>query len=187
VKRILVAGAVSEEFTERLVDLARAIRVGDPADLGTEMGTLIDEQAATTVESRVSAAVDAGARLRFGGQRKAAQHWPTVLDRVPPDTPLVAEETFGPIAPVIDIADADDAVAMINAGRFGLQTGIFSRDIETLKRAAHELRVGTVIFNEGPQFSSPAVPFGGVKHSGLGREGARWAMAEMCVTKTVVL
>lgn len=187
VKRILVAGAVSGEFTERLVEHARAIRVGDPADPATEMGTLIDEAAATTVESRVSAAVDAGARLRFGGQRKAAQYWPTVLDRVPPDTAVVAEETFGPVAPVIDVADARDAVSMINTGRFGLQTGVFSRDVEVLRWAAHELRVGTVIFNEGPQFSSPAVPFGGVKHSGLGREGARWAMTEMCVTKTIVL
>lgn len=187
VKRILVASAVAAEFTERLVEQASAIRVGDPGDPRTGMGTLISEQAALTVEGRVGGAVSAGARLQLGGERVGAQYWPTVVDRVPPTCSLVTEETFGPVAPVIEIADADEAVAMINGGAFGLQAGVFSRDVDTLKRVAEDLRVGTVIFNEGPQFSSPAVPFGGTRHSGIGREGARWAMESMCATKTVVL
>ncbi len=187
VKRILVARPVAAQFTELLVERAGLIRVGDPADPATDMGTLISDAAARTVEDRVREAMDAGARLLLGGRRSGAQYWPTVLDRVPAESSLVAEETFGPVAPVLEVAGAEDAVAMVNAGPFGLQTGVFSRDHQTLMRMAEDLRVGTVVLNDGPQFSSPAIPFGGVKHSGLGREGARWAMEAMCVTKTVVL
>ena len=113
--------------------------------------------------------------------------WPTVVDHVPPDAPLVTNETFGPVAPVIRVRDFDEALRVTNATRFGLQTGIYTNDLSRAFRAARELDVGAVIFNGGPQFESPNIPFGGVKDSGLGREGTRYAILEMTTLKTIVI
>jgi acyl-CoA reductase-like NAD-dependent aldehyde dehydrogenase len=135
----------------------------------------------------VTDALDRGARLVCGNRRERAQYWPTVLDRVPPDCELVMEETFGPCAPVTRIRDLPEAIEIVNASRFGLQAGMFTRSLELAHRAADALKVGTVIINGGPQFDSPNLPFGGVKSSGIGREGLVYSVAEMTVVKTVVL
>jgi acyl-CoA reductase-like NAD-dependent aldehyde dehydrogenase len=117
------------------------------------------------------------------GHIEGAQYWPTVLDRVDRNAALVQEETFGPCAPVIRIRDFEDAIACANQTRFGLQTGVFTRDIGKILDAARRLRVGAVVANGGPQFESPNIPFGGVKKSGFGREGARYAIQEMTTIK----
>jgi acyl-CoA reductase-like NAD-dependent aldehyde dehydrogenase len=121
-----------------------------------------------------------------GGRRAGAQLWPTVLHRVPPGARLVQEETFGPCAPVIRVADLDEAIRCVNGTRYGLEAGVFTDSLSAARRAAAELAVGAVIVNGGPQFESPSIPFGGVKHSGIGREGARYAIEEMTTVKTVV-
>ncbi len=186
VKRILVQAQVADAFVERLAAAAAALRVGDPRDPGTDIGTLIDLDAADGVDERVRGAIADGAYLVCGGRREGAQYWPTVLDRTPRDTELVQAETFGPCAPVIRVRDLEDALKCVNDSPYGLQTGVFTSDLASAWRAAAELEVGAVIINGGPQFEAPNIPFGGVKSSGLGREGARYAIAEMTRLKTIV-
>lgn len=187
VKRIIAHQDVADEFARRLAVAAAALVVGDPADPGTDIGTLIDHAAADEVESRVADAVAAGARVLCGSRRAGAQFWPTVLDHVPRDADLVRSETFGPIAPVIRVRDFDDAVAVVNGTRYGLQAGIFTDSLDHARRAAELFDVGAVVVNGGPQFESPNIPFGGMKDSGIGREGARYAIEEMTKVKTLVI
>ena len=187
VKRVIVAEQVAEPFAERLTAAAAAKRAGDPHDPATDLGPLVDEAAARLVERRIADAVRAGAKQLLGGERRGALVVPTVLDHVPADAELVVEETFGPVAPVIRVRDADEAVAVANSTRYGLQAGVVTRDAEAFWRIAARLRVGAVNLDEGPQFDSPHIPFGGVKASGLGREGLRYAIAEMSVLKTITV
>ncbi|MEU7039539.1 aldehyde dehydrogenase family protein [Streptomyces varsoviensis] len=187
VKRVLAHEDVADAFADLLVAAAERLTVGDPWDAKTDIGTLIDEQAAERVESRVAEAVNRGARLRTGGYRHGAQFWPTVLDHVDRDAPLVREETFGPCAPIIRVSGMDEAMNYLNSGRYGLQTGVFTQRIGDAMKMARGLQAGAVVINGGPQFESPNIPFGGVKDSGHGREGVRYAMREMSRIKTLVL
>ncbi|HEV2639536.1 MAG TPA: aldehyde dehydrogenase family protein [Actinocrinis sp.] len=187
IKRILVQDSVADAFIPLLVAAARTKTFGDPHDPATDVGPLVDEAAAIEVAARVDAAVDAGAQLLLGGTRTGALVRPTVLDRVPADATLVTRETFGPVAPVIRVQDADEAVAVANSTPYGLQSGVLTRDTELFWRIAARLRVGAVNLGEGPQFDSPHIPFGGVKASGVGREGMRYAIGEMSVVKTITV
>lgn len=186
VKRILVHKSVEAAFVEGLKEETAKLKVGDPRLEETDIGTLINEEAAIRVEQRINDAVSKGSRLVFGGKRNKAQVTPTVLADVPRDSDIVTKETFGPCAPVIAIDDIEDAVNYVNSIEYGLQTGIFTKDLEKAFYAARNLKVGAVIINNGPQFASPAIPFGGVKKSGLGREGVRYAISEMTTVKTIV-
>ncbi|MBF9130150.1 aldehyde dehydrogenase family protein [Plantactinospora sp. S1510] len=187
VKRIIVWAEVADEFVERLVEASRTRRYGDPRRPETEVGPLIDEAAAELVQRRVESAVAAGARLCHGGDRNGALVAPTVLDRVPPGAELVREETFGPVAPVLRVGGLDEAVEVANGTAYGLQAGVVTNDSAAFWQLAARLRVGAINLLEGPQFDSPHIPFGGVKASGLGREGIRYAIREMSTTKTVTV
>jgi acyl-CoA reductase-like NAD-dependent aldehyde dehydrogenase len=187
VKRLLVHESVADTFAAMLAKEAGKLKVGDPWDPATDMGTLISEAAAVEVEDRVAAAVATGAKVLAGHRRQSAQYWPTVIDHVDHATALVQSETFGPCAPVVRITNFDHAMESANATAFGLQTGIFTRDIGRAMTAIRTLRTGAVIVNGGPQFEAPNIPFGGVKKSGLGREGVKYAIQEMTIVKTVVL
>lgn len=186
VKRFLVQAEVADEFADLLVAEAKALTFGDPYSDRNDIGCLIDEAAAREVEDRVRAAADAGASLLYGPPRKGAVLGPQVLDFVPKDAVLVREETFGPCAPIVRVRDLDEALDWINSGEYGLQTGVFTGSIHSALRAARELKSGAVIINDGPQFESPFIPFGGVKKSGLGREGVAYAIEEMTTVKTIV-
>jgi putative phosphonoacetaldehyde dehydrogenase len=186
VKRLLVQEGVADRFAELLVAEARKLRYGDPRSARTDIGCLIDEVAARRVEDRITEATASGARLLYGPPRQGAVLGPQVLDFVPKDCALVQDETFGPCAPIVRIKDLDEAIAWINSGEYGLQTGIFTSSISQALRAARQLKSGAVIINDGPQFESPFIPFGGVKKSGFGREGARFAIEEMTTVKTIV-
>lgn len=186
IKRMLVHKDVAAEFTEKLCTASAKIKCGDPMDPGTDMGVLINEESAVLVEKRIRDAVSKGAEVVYGGKREGAGIMPTVLVGVPRDADLVRKETFGPCAPIIVVDDMDDAVEYTNATEYGLQTGIFTRDIDMAMLAARKLKVGAVIINNGPQFESPNIPFGGVKKSGLGREGIKYAIQEMTTVKTIV-
>jgi len=186
VKRVIVVDSVADAFVDRVVTGTLALRTGDPMDAESDVGCLISEEAATAVEQRVTEAVRSGAKLACGGQRKGSQYWPTVLDRVDPKCALVQEETFGPCAPVIRVKDFDEAIRVANDTAFGLQTGVFTASLERAFSAIRRIKTGTVVVNNGPQFESPKIPFGGVKASGLGREGVRYAIQEMTVLKTAV-
>ena len=172
VKRIIAVGATAEPLAERIEALASSLVVGDPFSEETDVGTLIDEDAAALVERRVRTATEEGARLRWGGGRSAAQLVPPVLDRVPPGTELVREETFGPAIPIMSVSNLDEAIAVANGTSYGLSAGVISNDLTSINRCIKELRCGTVNVNEVPGYRTELTPFGGVKDSGLGvKEG----------------
>ncbi|MGH3777422.1 MAG: aldehyde dehydrogenase family protein [Pseudonocardiaceae bacterium] len=187
VKRIIAVGDVAEALVPRLVETARGRRAGDPQDPATDLGPLITVDAAALVERRIADAVAAGAKLLHGGERTGALLTPAVLDHVPPDAELVMEETFGPVAPVIRVDRVDEALQVANGTRYGLQAGVVTGDLAAFWRLAAGLRVGAVNLGAGPQFDSPHIPFGGVKASGIGREGIRYAIREMSVIKTITI
>lgn len=187
VKRFLVQDGVADRFAALLIDEAKKLKFGDPYSAQNDIGCLIDEAAARTVEERINESTADGAKLLYGPPRSGAVLGPQVLDFVSKDSVLVREETFGPCAPIVRIKNLDEAISWINSGAYGLQTGVFTSDIHQAFKAARKLKSGAVIINDGPQFESPFIPFGGVKKSGLGREGARFAIEEMTTVKTIVL
>jgi aldehyde dehydrogenase (NAD+) len=172
VKRIIVDDAVAEALVDRIESRVAALRVGDPFDETTDVGTLIDQDAAELVEHRTRDAVRAGAERRRGGGRSGAQLAPPLIDHVRPELELVREETFGPALPVIRVGDLDEALAVANGTAYGLSAGVVSNDLSAITRCIQELRCGTVNVNEAPGYRSELTPFGGVKASGLGvKEG----------------
>lgn len=186
VKRLYLHEDIVSAFTERLVAAVAAVRAGDPSSEGTDMGPVIDSEAAALVARRIDATVRDGARLLAGGNRQGTLVAPTVIADVAPDAPVVADETFGPVIAIRTFADAPSAIAEVNAGRFGLQAGVFTNDHSMVRLFSRELAVGGVMVNEGPDFRAEHVPFGGIKSSGLGREGVRIAIREMSETRVVI-
>lgn len=186
VKRLYLHRDIEAVFTERLLAAVAAVRTGDPADDDTDMGPVIDEDAALLVERRLRATVAGGARLLAGGQREGTLVQPTVVAAVAPDAPVIADETFGPVIAIRTFERPEEAIAEINAGAFGLQAGVFSNDHALIRQFARDLAVGGVMVNEGPDFRAEHVPFGGIKSSGLGREGVRIALREMSETRVVI-
>jgi phosphonoacetaldehyde dehydrogenase len=188
VKRILVQESILDEFTKRFVERAKTYKWGDPEDPETVVGTVIDEPAAIVLEERVKQAVADGAEVLLGGNRHGALMEPTVIANVPRDTPMVVEESFGPLAPIISIKDVDDAIEYYNSGNFGLSSGVVTNDMSAALKAAKHLRTGTTNINEVPGFRIESSPFGGVKDSGLGiKEGVIEAIKYMTNTKTFSL
>jgi acyl-CoA reductase-like NAD-dependent aldehyde dehydrogenase len=188
IKRIITVGtATADALVPRIAEAAAGLRAGDPLELETDLGPLVSEEAALVVEKRITDARARGATLVCGGTRDKALVAPTVLDRVPADAELEVEETFGPGAPVIRVVDAQEAIEVANSTEYGLQAGVLTRDVDSFWQVAAALRVGAVNLDEGPQFDSPHIPFGGVKSSGVGREGIRYAIREMTTVKTITI
>jgi aldehyde dehydrogenase (NAD+) len=188
VKRIIAVESVADELAERVTEGAAALRVGDPLDPATDVGTVISERAAIEIEARVADAVAAGASLRFGGTRTGAQLVPAVLDRVPADAELVARETFGPVAPIIRVPDLDAAIRVANSTPYALSSGVCTFDWRAISRCIRELRAGTVNVREVPGWRTELTPFGGIGDSGLGvKEGVREAVRSMTFTKLYTL
>jgi acyl-CoA reductase-like NAD-dependent aldehyde dehydrogenase len=187
VQRVLVDKAVADTFVPKLLDAVSALRTGDPHDPEVEVGPLVDEAAAERVEEWVNEAVSAGAQLLTGGKRDGASVAPTVLADVPHDAKVWAEEVFGPVL-VVSVTDGiDDAFAQVNDSQYGLQAGVFTRDVQVAFRARAELEVGGVIVGDVPSFRADAMPYGGVKGSGFGREGVRSAMNDLTEERIMVL
>ena len=181
---MIVEEPVADALAAAVATLAARLRVGDPLDERTDVGTLIDEPAAELVERRVAAAVADGAVLLSGGERRGAQLVPPVLDRVDARHELVREETFGPAIPLLRVRDLDEAIAVANGTAYGLSAGVVSNDLAAVTRCIRELRCGTVNVDEVPGFRTEATPFGGVKASGLGvKEGVVEAMRGMTNVK----
>jgi aldehyde dehydrogenase (NAD+) len=188
VKRIIAVDAVADELVERIAAGAAALRVGDPMDDETDVGTVIDAPAACRIEGRVRAAVAAGARLLCGGERDGAILTPAVLDHVRPEMELVAHETFGPVAPVIRVGGLDEAIAVANHTPYALSSGVCTFDWRAISRCIRELRAGTINIREVPGWRTELTPFGGIGDSGLGvKEGVREAMRAMTFTKLYTL
>jgi lactaldehyde dehydrogenase len=187
VKRIFVASSIYEEFGDLLTAKAKALKVGDQLKEDTDVGPLINEDAAKGVEAVVNDAIQAGATLRAGGHRRGAFMEPTVLTNVPVEVELFKEETFGPVAPLVRFDSVDDAVRMANDSPYGLQSAVFTQDINKALDIAYRLEAGGVIVNWSSALRVETLPFGGVKLSGHGREGVHDTLAEMTDQKTIVV
>ena len=189
-KRLLVQEKVADRFSQALSDRARSLRVGSALDESTEVGPVIDEAALGRLESMVHEATSVGAQVLTGGGRadgfgSGFFFPPTVLDAVPEEARMVREEPFGPIAPVLRFTSVDEAVRIANATPYGLQASVYTRDLARAFSIARRIRAGGVHLNDPTNIRWDALPFGGVKESGLGREGLRSAMIEMTEVKLI--
>jgi glyceraldehyde-3-phosphate dehydrogenase (NADP+) len=187
VQRILVQESVYRPFLDAFVARVAALRVGDPLDPATEVGPMITEDAAARAESWIAAAARDGATVLTGGTRKGTLLQPAVLVGTRGDQAVNCEEVFAPVTTVTAYRDFDAALARVNDSAFGLQAGVFTRDIAKLMRAWDRLDVGGVMGNEIPGFRVDRMPYGGAKTSGLGREGVRYAIDEMTELRLLTL
>ena len=188
VKRILVVDNVADEFASLVTEKAKKLKAGDPTDPDTDIGTVINEEAAKLFQQRVVDAVDAGAILLHGNDRQGAVFPPTVVDYVPWDSELVMEETFGPAIPIVRIKNIDEAIKVANGTAFGLSSGVCTNRLDYITRFIAELNHGTVNIWEVPGYRIEMSPFGGIKDSGLGyKEGVIEAMKSFTNVKTFSL
>lgn len=186
VQNVHVHAAIVAAFLPRLLAAVRALKVGDPLSPDTDVGTLIDEAAAQRVESWIADAVAQGASVLAGGTRRGAQLDPTVLVSVRDDMKVVCEEVFGPTITVAPFERIEDVFESISNSRFGLQCGVFTASLEVAISAVKSIRSGAVIVNGTSTWRTDQLPYGGIKHSGMGREGPRYAIREMTDQRLVV-
>ncbi len=187
VQRILVEHSVYGKFTDLLVKGVEKLKTGDPMQESTDLGPLIRESDAVRVTQWIDEAVRAGARLLCGGQRHGSVVEPTVLTATRPEMKVNCQEIFGPVVTVEPYQNFDEALRRINNSNYGLQAGIFARDAKLLFQAYDELEVGALIAGDIPSFRIDQMPYGGVKDSGIGREGLRYAIEEMTEPKLLVM
>lgn len=187
VQRIFVHRPIWEAFIERFLDRVRALRTGDPMDPETEVGPMIDEGAAKRAESWLEEAREGGAKILTGGTRQGNTIEPTVLTEVTPEMKVSCEEVFAPIKSLIPYDEFPEAVRGVDESRYGLQAGLFTRDVGRIEYAYNHLEVGGLIVNDYPTFRVDNMPYGGVKDSGLGREGVKYAIQEMTELRLLVL
>jgi aldehyde dehydrogenase (NAD+) len=187
VQRVLVDAQLWDRLVPAIVAKVEALPTGSPWDESTVVGPLVNEAAAVRVESWVDEAVAAGATLLTGGTRDGASYAPTVVVDAPADSKVVCDEVFGPVLVLQPVSGVDEAFAAVNASRFGLQTGVFTHDLQVAFRAHAELEVGGVIIGDVPAYRADQMPYGGVKASGVGREGLRSAMEDFTYERVLVL
>ncbi|MFI7075900.1 aldehyde dehydrogenase family protein [Micromonospora sp. NPDC049903] len=187
VQRVFVHEWLYDGFLPRLVAAVRELRTGDPSDESTDVGPLVSEEAARRVEAWVDEAVTGGAAVETGGRRSGATYPPTVLSGVPHQARVRAEEVFGPVLVVDRVTDDEAGFAAINDSAYGLQAGVFTRRLDVAFAAARTLEVGGVIVGDVPSYRADQMPYGGVKGSGVGREGLRSAMDDYTDPRVTVL
>ncbi|MAR92656.1 MAG: aldehyde dehydrogenase [Pseudomonadales bacterium] len=187
VQRIYVHRDIYEPFKEQLVGKTKALVSGDPKDPNTFIGPMISEGEASRLHGWIKEAVDAGATLLCGGELDGTMLQATLLENVDPGQAVCAEEAFGPVAVLAPFDDYDQVLKTVNDSRFGLQAGIFTRDLYRAQQAWDELDVGGVVIGDIPSWRVDHMPYGGVKDSGLGREGIRWAMEDMTELRLMVI
>jgi acyl-CoA reductase-like NAD-dependent aldehyde dehydrogenase len=186
VQRVYVHRDVYDEFRKRLLASTRHMKTGDPLEESTAVGPMISAGAARRAWEMVQSARHAGADLIAGGGLNGSILEPTVLENVPFRHPVVAEEVFAPIVSIFRYGDIKEAVGMVNDSRYGLQAGVFTRDLGTAWYAVRNIKVGGVMVNENSCYRVDLMPFGGAKESGVGREGPRYAIEEMTEQRLVV-
>jgi acyl-CoA reductase-like NAD-dependent aldehyde dehydrogenase len=187
VQRIYVHRDVYDSFKNKFVAAVRGIVVGDPRDEKTFVGPIISEDDARRIEQTIQQALKQGGKLLCGGKREGRIVEPAVLEGVPRNADAACEEIFGPVTLLEPFDDFDKALAEVNNSTYGLQAGVFTRDITRIQKAWDELEVGGVMINEVPSFRVDHMPYGGVKDSGLGREGIRWAIESMTEPRMLVI
>ncbi len=185
VQRIFAHRRVHDEFLERMVEGARKLKIGHPHEPSTDISSLITVREAERVQGWIEEAVQAGARLWTGGARRRATIEPAILSQAPPEVKISCKEAFGPVVTVNAAAGLEEAIEMVNASEYGLQASIYTRDIQKAFWAARRVHVGGFSINEVPTYRVDQMPYGGVKLSGMGREGPKYAVEEMTETKLV--
>jgi acyl-CoA reductase-like NAD-dependent aldehyde dehydrogenase len=187
VQRILIHEEIYEQVRDRLVAKTRTLKAGDPRDRQTFIGPLIAEREAVRLQEWVAAAVRAGGRVLCGNQREGALLDATLLENAPKDQKICTEEAFGPVAVLSRFTDFPAAIEEVNHSRYGLQAGVFTRDLYHAQQAWDRLEVGGVIIGDVPSWRVDHMPYGGVKDSGLGREGVRYAIEDMTEIRLMVI
>lgn len=187
VQRIIVHDSLYAEFKARFTEKVSNLVHGDPSNEDTFIGPMISQGEAMRLEGWIKDAVSEGANLLCGGERNGAMLNAAILENVPVDAEVNAEEAFGPVSVLSRFSDFDEALEMVNSSQFGLQAGIFTRDLYKAQKAWETLEVGGVVIGDVPSWRVDNMPYGGVKESGLGREGIRWAMEDMTETRLMVI
>jgi glyceraldehyde-3-phosphate dehydrogenase (NADP+) len=188
VQRVFVHDRVYDAFAAALVDRVRALVVGDPLDPATDVGPMIDTGEVDRIEAWVAEAVSAGARVLAGGTRVSASIYaPTILEGAPETAKVCAQEVFAPLIALYRFSRFDDALTAVNRSRYGLQAGVFTNDLARTLAAWDVIEAGGVIINDVPTWRIDHMPYGGVKDSGLGREGPRYTIEEMTEPKLLVI
>jgi acyl-CoA reductase-like NAD-dependent aldehyde dehydrogenase len=187
VKRIFVEASIYDRFADLLTKKTKALKMGDQLLEDTDVGPLINEAAAREVEAFVNQAVQAGAKVKIGGKRHNSFFEPTVMTDVKTEMPMFKEEVFGPVAPLVPFTSVDEAIRMANDSPYGLQSAVFTQDINKALDIAYKLEVGGVIVNWSSALRVETLPFGGIKMSGHGREGVHDTLEEMTDQKTIVV
>lgn len=187
VQRVIADASLYERLVPKIVAAVEAQVTGDPADDATDVGPLVDENAAKRVEAWVDEAVAAGAKLLAGGKREGATYAPTVLTDLPADVTLARAEVFGPVMTIAKVDGEAEAFAAVNDSDFGLQAGVFTHDLQAAFRAHRALEVGGVIVGDVPSYRADQMPYGGAKRSGVGREGVKYAMDDYTYERVLVL
>jgi len=187
VQRIIAHEAIYDALKERLVAATRQLDAGDPKDESTFIGPMISEKEAQRLESWITSAVEAGGKLLCGGTRSGAMLEATLLEDIPKAQAICTEEAFGPVAVLSRFSSFDEALREVNDSEFGLQAGVFTRDLYRMQQAWDELDVGGVVIGDVPSWRVDNMPYGGVKDSGLGREGVRFAMEDMTEIRNLVI
>ena len=187
VQRLLVHKKIYDEFKSRYVEKVKALVSGDPSNEDTFIGPMISESEAERLHGWITEAKEKGATILCGGTRDGAMLEATVMENVPKDCDASAEEAFGPLSILVPFDNYDNALKEVNNSRYGLQAGVFTRDIYKAHKAWDELEVGGVVIGDVPSWRVDNMPYGGVKDSGLGREGIRYAIEDMSETRLMVI
>jgi lactaldehyde dehydrogenase len=185
VKRIILDESIANDFIDLFIEKTEKLKIGDPMDSKTDIGPLIDENAAKNVEQSVTQSFKEGAKLLFGGNRNGNFFEPTILDNVGENMAIVKNETFGPVSPIIRVNGVKEAISVANNSDFGLQAGVFTENIRDALKCASEIETGSVFINKQSTFRTDNMPFGGFKLSGIGKEGVKYAVEDMTRTKLI--
>ncbi len=187
-KRFLIENSVKDEYIRRMVEKINSLKVGNPQDMGTDIGCLVSEEAAIEVERQVNETIAAGAKLVIGGKRNGAFYEPTILDNVTPDMEVAKDmEIFGPVISVIGFDNLEEAIKIANTSIYGLSGSIITKDISKAIKVSEKMECGGFVINGASFFRSFEQPFGGWKYSGIGNEGIMTTLKEMSRMKTVIL
>ena len=186
-QRIYVQSEVYDKFAKYLVEETEKLKIGDPYDKDTFLGPLINEDAATRAESWIESAVKEGAKVLCGNKKEGKTFYPTVMGDVTDEMKIVCEEVFAPIVSLVKVKDFDEALVKINNSPYGLQYSIFTNDLSLTRRAIEEFECGGVVINDIPTLRFDIQPYGGVKLSGIGREGPKFALEEFTEIKSIVI
>ena len=187
VQRMFVHESVWDEFMEKFLAAVKGLKVGDPLDPTTDVGPMVDDHQATRTQRWVDEAIEMGGKVLAGGRANGTFFPPTVLTDVPDTAQVCSNEAFAPLVVAFPFKDMAEAIGRVNDSMFGLQTGVFTNDLAGAWQAFGELEVGGVIVNDIPTYRIDNMPYGGVKDSGFGREGLRWAMEDMTEIRILVL